>query len=506
MSISAIESLPRSAAGQHNPWLMTVIVSIATFMEVMDSTVVSVSLYHISSDMGVSYNEVLWVITCYLVANALIVPISGWLAEIIGRKRYYMISVALFTVSSLLCSLSPNLVCLLSARVLQGLAGGGLAPIEQSMIVDSFSIKKRAQAFALYGMTVLLAPAIGPLVGGIITESLSWRWIFLVNIPVGLISLVLCKVMIVEPRVLIAERIKRLKKGIYIDIVGLILIIIGLSALQLCLDRFEIYNGFSSPFIIITASLATFCLTFLPVWEWFHSNPVINMRLFLHRNFALGCLMMLFIGLLSVGTTQILPQMTQELLGYDALTAGKTLGAGGLFVMISMIITGVLTSKIHYPQWLIMLAFIGIAVAMYHFSSFSATPDFSSLVWARVLQMVWLPLILIPVSSLSYMGLPAQASSQASATSTLIRNLGGSVGIALIASVLHQRTYLHYERLGEHITIQSQPSFLTIKKIGEILYYQARMMGFLDIYTLLMGIAIIAIPFSLLFRVYKKNV
>lgn len=505
MSTYVIDSLPRSAAGRHNPWLVAVIASIATFMEVMDATVVSVSLYHIASSMGVSYNEALWVVTSYLVANALIVPISGWLVDVTGRKRYYTISVALFTLSSVFCSLAPNLSCLIAARIMQGLAGGGLAPVEQSMIIDSFSSRRRPQAFALYGMTVLLAPAIGPLVGGVITESLSWRWIFLINIPIGLVSLLLCHIFIVEPYTLIRERLKRLRHGIRIDGIGLTLVVIGVGALQLCLDRFELYDGFDSTFIMATAILATLCLAFLPLWEWYHPQPVINVRLFRHRNFTLGCLMMLLIGLLLVGTTQILPQMTQELLGYDALMAGKTLGPGGVSVMLMMFFTGMLAGKLHSPQWLVVIAFVGISLAMNHFSSLSAHPDFVSLVWARIYQMIWLPLILIPVSVLSYIGLPAESSSQASAISTLVRNLGGSIGIAWIANLLHQRTHLHYERLGEHINTQSISEKLNINMWADSLYFQARMMSFLDIYTLMMVLAIIAIPLPFLFSIKKKK-
>lgn len=502
---SAVQKLPRSAAGRHNPWLVAVIASIATFMEVMDTTVVTVSLYHISAGLGVSYNEALWVVTCYIIANALVVPISGWLAQVIGRKRYYMCSVALFTLSSLLCSLSPNLACLIAARILQGIGGGGLAPVEQSMIVDSFPLKKRAQAFALYGMTVLLAPAIGPLFGGYITDILSWHWIFLINIPIGLFSLLLCHQMISEPRVLIKERLQCWRAGIKIDVIGLLLIIIGLGSLQLCLDRFEIYNGFSSYFIVVTAILAGVTLSFLPVWEYFHPQPIIDFRLFRFRNFFLGTVMMFLIGLVLVGTTQILPQMSQELMGYDALTAGLTLATGGLFVIFSMMFTGSIASRLQSPQWLTVIAFIGIATAMHHFSRLNLNADFATLMWARVLQMIWLPLILIPISTLSYVGLPASASSQASAIATLLRNLGGCIGIAWMANLLHQRTHLHYERLGEHLTSNTLHLVSDVEKLASLLYSQARIMSFLDIYTVMMYVAIIVSPLPLLFIRLKKD-
>ncbi|MFS2225870.1 DHA2 family efflux MFS transporter permease subunit [Pantoea sp. B65] len=491
--------LPRSAAGRHNPWLVAVVASIATFMEVLDTTVASVSLYHIASSMGVSYNEALWVITSYIVANALILPVSGWLANVLGRKRYYMISVALFTLASLLCSIAPTLEWLILARVLQGIGGGGLAPVEQSILVDSFSVKKRPQAFALYGVAVLLAPAIGPLVGGWLTDTLSWHWVFLINLPVGLLSLLLCYYLIEEPPLMIAERRQRLAAGIRIDYIGLLLIVVGFSALQLCLDRFDLYDGFSSPFIVTCMLIAVVCLSFLPLWQWFHPQPIVDVRLFLQRNFAIGSLLMFLIGLLVVSTTQLLPQMSQELMGYDAWTAGLTLGAGGLFIMLAMMVTGAIASKVAAQRYLVVLGLACSAFAMWHFSSLSLEVDFTTLMWARVLQMIGLPLILIPVAALSYRGLPADKSNEASAISTLLRNLGGSIGIAWVVNLLHQRTHLHYERLGEHITAANTP-VATLKPVAQALYQQARIISYLDIYTVMALVALSVLLLPLLFK------
>lgn len=491
--------LPRSAAGHHNPWLVAVVASIATFMEVLDTTVASVSLYHIAASMGVSYNESLWVITCYMVANALILPVSGWLANALGRKRYYMISVALFTLASFLCSVAPSLEWLILARVLQGIGGGGLAPVEQSILVDSFSEKKRPQAFALYGVAVLVAPAIGPLVGGMLTDALSWHWVFLINVPIGLLSLVLCYYLIDEPPLLVSERKQRKVEGMRIDYIGLLLIIVGFSALQLCLDRFDLYDGFDSVFIIVTALIAFVCLSFLPLWEWFHPQPILDIRLFLHRNFATGSLLMFLIGILVVSTTQLLPQMTQELMGYDAWTAGLTLGAGGGAIMLSMIVTGVVASKLSAQRFLVLLGLLVSAFSLWHFSRLTPDIDFSSLIWARVLQVIGLPLILIPVAALSFKGLAGHKSNEASAISTLLRNLGGSIGIAWVVNLMHQRTHLHYERLGEHLTAADTVMF-TVQTLGEALYKQARMMAYLDIYWIMAVVALTFLFLPLLFR------
>ncbi len=491
--------LPRSAAGHRNPWLVAVVASIATFMEVLDTTVASVSLYHIAASMGVSYNESLWVITCYMVANALILPVSGWLANALGRKRYYMMSVALFTLASFFCSIAPTLEWLILARVLQGIGGGGLAPVEQSILVDSFSEKKRPQAFALYGVAVLVAPAIGPLVGGILTDTLSWHWVFLINVPVGLLSLVLCYYLIDEPPLLVSERKQRIVEGIRIDYVGLLLIIVGFSALQLCLDRFDLYDGFDSNFIIATALIAIASLSFLPLWEWFHPYPILDVRLFLHRNFAIGSLLMFLIGILVVSTTQLLPQMTQELMGYDAWTAGLTLGAGGGAIMLSMILTGIIASKLRSQRFLVLLGLLMSAFSLWHFSRLTPDIDFSSLIWARVFQVIGLPWIMIPVAALSFKGLAGHKSNEASAISTLLRNLGGSIGIAWVVNLMHQRTHLHYERLGEHLTTADTGMF-TVQTLGDALYKQARMMAYLDIYWIMAVVALIFLFLPLLFR------
>lgn len=499
------ECLPRSAAGKRNPWLIAVVASIATFMEVLDTTVANVSIRHISASMGVSHSEGLWILTSYIVANALILPVSGWLANTLGRKRYYMISVALFTFASLLCSMATSLQWLILARVLQGIGGGGLVPMEQSILVDSFSEKQRPQAFALYGVTVLFAPAIGPTIGGLITESLSWHWIFLINVPVGLLSLLLCYYLIEEPPLLVAERRERQRQGIRLDGVGLLLIIVGFAALQLCLDRFEIYDGFHSSFIVVTALLAALCISFLPLWEWFHPHPILDVRLLLHRNFLLGSILMFFVGLLMISTTQLLPQMAQELLGYDAWNAGLTLSAGGAFVLLAMVVTGVVASKLPGQRFLAMLGLLVIALAMLHFTSLSLHVDFSTLMWARVFQVIGLPLILIPVSALSFNGLPADKSNDASALSALIRNIGGSIGIAWVVNLLHQRTHLHYARLGEHLTASSQAENISVTMLNQWLYVQARILSYLDVYWLMGAITLSILFLPLFFKEKQKK-
>lgn len=495
--------MPRSAAGNRNPWLMAVVASIATFMELLDSTIANVSLYHISASLSVSYSESIWVLTCYIVAHALILPMSGWLASTFGRKRYYMGSIALFTFSSLLCSIATNIEFLIIARILQGLAGGGLAPLEQSMLTDSFPEEKRPQAFALYGVTVLVAPAIGPFIGGWITETLSWHWVFLINVPIGIVALILSHYIIVEPPLLIEERKQRIKNKINTDYLGFVLVIIGFGTLQLFLDRYEINDGFSSTFIWTMAIVAALSLSFLVIWEWFHPHPIMDVRLLCYRNFAVSCLIMLLIGFMVYSSTQILPQMTQELFNYTATIAGMMLGVGGIFVLISMLIMGSITGRIAYPQLLIAVGLLGTAWSTWQMSQMSLDADFATLVWARVLQVVWFPILLIPVSILAYDGLPENKSNEAAAFAALMRNIGGSIGIALMANVLHARTNMHYSRIGERVTEGSDLT-LTLDNVRTLVYAQARMMSYLDIFYLSAFICLLFVPLAFWFKSSKK--
>ncbi|WP_157953033.1 DHA2 family efflux MFS transporter permease subunit [Limnobaculum parvum] len=496
--------LPRSAAGIRSPWLMTIIASIATFMELLDSTIANVSLYHISASLSVSYSESLWVLTSYIVANALVLPMSGWLASTIGRKRYYMLSITGFTIGSLLCSLATSIEFLIIARVLQGLSGGGLAPVEQSMITDSFPIEKRPHAFALYGVAILVAPAIGPFVGGWLTENLSWHWIFLINVPIGIVSLILSYYFIVEPSLLKQEREQRKQQKSHIDYIGILLVIIGFGTLQLFFDRFEINDGFSSNFIWIMAITAAISLSALVMWEWFHPQPIMDIRLLRYRNFSISSLIIFLIGFLSYSTTQVLPQMTQELFNYTATIAGIMLGIGGILVVVPMMIVGSIAGKVAHPQWLVAMGLLGTAISTWHMSQMTLNVDFSTFVWARILQVIWFPVMLIPVSLMAYEGLPANKSNEAAAFAALMRNIGGSVGLTLMANMLHSRTNLHYSRISDRVT-ESVDLSVSLENIKEIAYAQARLLSYLDIFYLMAAICVVFIPLAFLFKTPQKR-
>ena len=444
--------LPRSAAGNRSPWLIAVIVSVATFMEVLDVTIVNVALRHISGSLATSLDESTWIVTSYLVSNAIVLPISGWLANVIGRKRFYMGCVAVFTLSSVLCAISTTLPMMLLARVIQGIGGGGMAPTEQSIFADTFPAEKRAQAFALYGLTVVTAPAVGPTLGGWLTDNYSWHWCFLINLPVGLLSLTLVQLFVVEPEALKRDRRRLLAGGLRVDYIGFALTVIGFGALQIMLDRYERDDGFSSDFVTALGVTAVVSLLTLALWEFWHPQPAINVRLLRSRAFAISCAVMFLFGVLLISSTQLLPQLAQTLLNYDARTAGLTLGVGGVVTLVMMPLAGVVTGRVVQPKWLILVALAGTGWALYAGARLDLDIGFWNLSMLRVMQAVWLPFVFIPLSAVSYVGVPPDRTNEASAIINLMRNLGGSVGVSFTTTMLQERLQFHHERLAEHIT------------------------------------------------------
>src|SRR5215472_7979707 len=315
---AARENLSRSAAGDRNPWLVAVVISIATFMQVLDTSIANVALQYIAGSLAASVDESTWVLTSYLVASAVILPISGWLSGIIGRKRFYMACVATFTVSSVLCALAPNLQTLIVFRVLQGIGGGGMAPSEQAMLADTFPANRRAQAFALYGIAVIVAPTIGPALGGWLTDNYSWHWIFLINGPIGVVSLILVQWMVTEPEVFERERRERLARGLNVDWIGFLLVALWLGCLEVVLDKGEREDWFQSGFIVAFSALSIAAFALFVPWELSRRDPIVEVRLFFRRQFATANLMMLSLGAILFGTIQLIPQLLQISFGYTA--------------------------------------------------------------------------------------------------------------------------------------------------------------------------------------------
>ncbi len=438
----------RSAAGKHNPWLIVAIISMATFMEVLDTSIANVSLSHIAGGLSASQDEAAWVLTSYLVANAIIIPISGWLADVIGRKRYYMISVGLFTLSSLLCGLAPNLGTLILARIFQGMGGGGLAPSEQSILADTFPPEKRGQAFAAYGVVVVCGPVLGPTLGGWITDNIGWHWIFLINVPVGILSLVLVQIFLCEPKAIREERKKKLKGGLKVDYVGFALVALGLGCLELTLDRGERDDWFSSGFITATAIISGLSLIGLVVWELSRKDPIVNLKLLGNRNFAITTLFMMATGVVLFGTTQLIPQFAQQVLGYTATNAGLALTTGGIATLVMMPLTGVFTGKVD-TRLLLAPALLLQVLALYVMTGWNSGISYGDVAQGRLISAIGLPFIFIPINTAAYVGLKPEQINQASALLNVARNLGGSIGISVAQALLIVRGQVNQSRIVE---------------------------------------------------------
>jgi DHA2 family multidrug resistance protein len=438
----------RSVAGPLNPWLIVGVISIATFMTVLDSSIANVALAHIAGGLSATYDEATWVITSFLIANAIIIPISGWLSNVVGRKRFYMISVALFTGASILCGFAPNLTWLIIARVLQGIGGGGLAPTEQSMLVDTFPPRSRGAAFAAYGMVVIVGPIVGPVLGGVITDNLSWHWVFLINGPIGVLSLTLVGLFVHEPDALKQDRARLLEKGLRIDIIGFALVALALGCLEFTLDRGQRDDWFSSPVITTFAVVsAVSFLAFVP-WELTREDPIVPLRMFARRNFSIACIFLLAVGVILFGTTQFIPQLLQQVMGYTATDAGLALTAGGFATILAMPLVGALTGRVD-ARILIGSAFVVEALALWNMSHLNTNMSFADAATARMWQAVGIPFLFVPISAIAYVGLRPEESNQASALMNVARNLGGTFGISLVQTMLAQRAQFHQARLVE---------------------------------------------------------
>jgi DHA2 family multidrug resistance protein len=430
---------------RHNPWAIAMTVTLATFMEVLDTSIANVSLPHIAGNLSEGIDASTWVLTSYLVSNAVVLPISGWLSSRVGRKRFYMTCVALFTISSFLCGLAPNLPLLIFFRVLQGAGGGGLAPSEQSILADTFPPEKRGMAFAIYGMAVVLAPAIGPTLGGFITDNSSWRWIFFINVPVGIVSLFLTQRLVEDPPWVAEERQTRKR----VDYIGLGLVVVGLGALQLVLDKGERDDWFGSPTIVTFTTVSVVCLVAMVIWELRHPDPIVDLKLLGRRSFAASFSMMFVLGLVLFGTTVLLPVFLQQQLGYTAEQAGKVLSPGGLMVLLLLPLVGRLLGKID-ARWLIAFGFVCNTLALLHMTSLYLGISFHAAMMMRIYQSVGLAFLFVPITTVSYAGVPQRQNSEVSSMMNLARNIGGSVGISLGTTLLARRSQHHQAMLVTH--------------------------------------------------------
>jgi MFS transporter, DHA2 family, multidrug resistance protein len=430
-----------------NPWIIAVVVTMATFMEVLDTSIANVSLPHIAGSLSAGTDESTWVLTSYLVSNAIVLPLSGWISSIIGRKRFYMSCVAIFTISSLLCGLAPNLGMLIFFRVLQGAGGGGLQPSEQSILADTFPPAKRGMAFAVYGLAVVMAPAIGPTLGGWITDNFTWRWIFLLNIPIGILSLLLTQRLIHDPPNMIRKKLSELR----VDYVGLGFVALGLGTLQVVLDKGQRDDWFESHFILTLAIVAVVSLIFVIFWEWHHKDPVIDLHLFRNRTFASANLMMFMLGFALLGSTLLLPLFMQTMLGYTAERAGMALSPGGFAIMLMMPVVGFLLSRWDARK-LMVFGLLVLGFSLFHMTSFNLEVDFSTVMWARTMQAIGMAFLFVPINTMAYAYLPKDKNNAASGLMNLARNIGGSVGISVVTTLLDRRAQVHQVFLSGHLS------------------------------------------------------
>jgi len=435
----------RRPDGTINPWVIAVTVTLATFMEVLDTSIANVALPHIAGNLSAGSDESTWVLTSYLVSNAIVLPLSGWFSGLLGRKRFYMICVALFTLSSFLCGLAPSLGVLVLFRILQGTGGGGLQPSEQAILNDTFPLEKRGMAFAVYGLAVVVAPTIGPWLGGWITDNFSWRWIFYINVPVGMVSLLLTNFLVSDPPYM---KKSNLKAGFRIDYVGIGLISLGLGSMQIVLDKGQRDDWLSSNFIRVFFALMLVGLIAGILWEWREKEPVVDLKMLKDRNFAVATLTMFFLGFVLYSTTVLIPQLLQELMGYSAQLAGMALSPGGMVIMCMMPVVGILVGKVD-TRILIAFGCVVCSVALFVMASWNLQLDYRHAVAARMLQSFGLAFLFIPINVAAFAYVPKEKTNMGTGIINLARNVGASVGIATVTTMLDRRSQFHIARLTE---------------------------------------------------------
>jgi len=496
-----------------NPWLIAMTVALAAFMEVLDTSIANVALPHIAGNLGTSTDEGTWVLTSYLVSNAIVLPLGGWASNVIGRKNFFLLCITIFTVASFLCGIAPSLPILLLCRVLQGAGGGGLQPMAQAIMADSFDERKRGQAFALYGLVAVLAPSIGPSLGGWITDSYSWRWIFYINIPVGIFAYILVTRLVEDPPWIKPDR----KHLINMDYVGLAFLGLAMGGLQIMLDKGEENDWFASTFIRFFCAMFVVGIVGLIYWELKKKDPLINLRLFKYKNFAICCFLMLLVGGVLNASTVLQPQFLQQLLGYTATNAGLALTAGGFSLVVVMPFAGYLTGR--FPaRNIAAVGFCFFALSFWLTTrDLSLGMSFGNASWLRVVQLAPIPFCFIPITTAAYIGIPRQQSNQVAGLINFVRNIGGSIFIAITGAAVTNRDLWHQARLQESMNSLNIPYQQSLQGLNsglgqafgkgnspgmasgaiyQQLNQQSGMLGYQDVYKMLFWMAIGMIFFA----------
>ncbi len=500
-----------------NPWLIAMTVALAAFMEVLDTSIANVALPHIAGTLGASTDEGTWVLTSYLVANAIVLPLGGWASSLMGRRNFFVFCIVVFTVASFLCGAAPTLPLLLLFRVIQGAGGGGMQPMAQAIMADSFEPHKRGQAFSIYGLVTVLAPSIGPTLGGWITDNFSWRWIFFINIPVGILAFILVTRLVDDPPWIKPDR-SQLR---HMDYMGLGFLTVAMGGLQIMLDKGEENDWFSSGFIQFFAFLFIAGMVCLVAWEWRQKNPLMNLKLFRYKNFAICCFLMMLVGGVLNANTVLQPQYMQQLLGWTATTSGMALTAGGFALLFVMPLAGFATGKVS-ARTLTVIGF-SLFVLTFRYAAVVTTLDmtFGAASWLRVVQMLPLPFCFISITTAAYVGMPKEQSNQVSGLINFARNIGGSILIAVTNAQVTNRTEWHQQHLQSgmqagSIAFQQHTQALSGFFAGQFgssngmglalaslysqLNRQAQMQGYQDVYMELswmsMGLVVLAFLLS----------
>jgi DHA2 family multidrug resistance protein len=497
-----------------NPWLIAASVMLATFMEVLDTSVANVALPHISGNLSATTDEATWVLTSYLVSNAIILPATAWLTTYFGRKRFLITCIVIFTLASAMCGAATSLGMLIFARILQGAGGGALQPIAQSVLLESFPPEKRGSAMALYGLGVVVAPIIGPTLGGWITDNYSWRWIFYINIPIGALAIFMANAFVEDPPYL------RNRKPGRIDYIGFGLMAVGLATLQLILDKGQEEDWFASNWIFAATVIAVAALIAFIIWELRAKEPIVNLRVFTNRNFAVGTVLIASVGVVLYGTTALLPLFLQTLLGYPAVQSGMAVSPRGFGSIISMLIVGRLIGKVD-GRFLIMFGFAVLAYSTYMLSGVNLQIATSNVIWPNIISGFAMGFVFVPLTTMAMGTLSNEQMGNASGIYNLMRNTGGSIGIAMVTTFLARGAQVHQAAMVSHLTpydpafqqrmhqtagalaTQGNPAAVTQQAYGAVygtLVKQSMLMSYTDNFRLLAFLCLLSIPTALLFK------
>jgi MFS transporter, DHA2 family, multidrug resistance protein len=489
----------RAANPQVNPWIVAIAVMFGTFMEVLDTTVVNVSLPHIAGSLSASTDEATWALTSYLVANAIVLPITGWLSNYFGRKRLLMMSVSGFTIASFFCGFAPSLSALIFFRVIQGAAGGALQPLSQAVLLEAFPPEDRGKAMGFWGLGIVVAPILGPVLGGWLTDTYSWRWVFYINIPIGVATLLMTRAFIFDP-----PYIKRSGHGI--DWWGIGLLTVGIGALQIVLDKGQQEDWFASPWILALTFVCAAALAVFVLWELRHKVPVVDLRVYKDRSYAVGSFLMTIVGFVLYGSLVLLPIWMQTLLGYPAVQAGIALAPRGLGSFIAMPLVGIFLSRFD-PRKFLASGLLIAALTLFRLSQLDLNAGYWDFFWPQFVQGISLAFLFVPLTTITMGGIAKERMGNATSMFNLLRNIGGSIGIAAVTTIVSRHQQVHINQLGERVT-PFTPWGWSILRGGEqraaqafgLVQQQAAILSFLDAFQLLAVVFLAMVPLIALTR------